>query len=107
MAAKSVPELKIPESEDKELEAVSKQLEDMTDGLTIVAHEKKPSYTGPMVDIFLPALEDGGGSLKVDQYEHVTIANENKETTYRVLRGEHVQVPVPVYVAMKAKYPNL
>ena len=79
----------------------------MDDGLTIVTPEKKPEYIGPYVDIFLPALEDGGGGVKVDQYEHVTIANENKETMYRVLRGEHVQVPVPVFIALKEKYPKL
>lgn len=79
----------------------------VNDGLTVVAQEKKPEYIGPYVDIFLPALEDGGGGVKVDQYEHVTIANENKETPYRVLRGEHVQVPVPVFIALKEKYPKL
>ena len=79
----------------------------MDDGLTVVAEEKKPSYTGPMVDIFLPALEDGGGSLKVDQYEHVTIANEDKETCYKVLRGERVPVPVPVFIALKERYPKV
>ena len=77
------------------------------DGLTVIMEEKKPDYTGPYVDIFLPALDDGGGGLKVDQYEHVTIANEQKETSYRVLRGEHVQVPVPVFIALKEKYPKL
>ena len=57
--------------------------------------------------MFLPALEDSGdGGLKVDQYEHVTIANEDKETCYKVLRGEHVPVPVPVFMALKARYPK-
>ena len=78
------------------------------DELTIVAEEKQEGYKGPMVTIFLPALEDPGSEgLKVDQYEHVTIANEEKETCYKVLRGEPVQVPVPVFIALKAKYPKL
>ena len=86
----------------------AKKEELMNDGLTVVAQEKKPEYNGPMVDIFLPALEGGDdGGIKVDQYEHVTIANEDKESVYRVLRGEHVQVPVPVYWALKQKYPKL
>lgn len=86
----------------------AKKEELMNDGLTVVAQEKKPEYNGPMVDIFLPALEGGDdGGIKVDQYEHVTIANEEKESVYRVLRGEHVQVPVSVYWALKQKYPKL
>ena len=107
MATKNVPELKVPENEDKELDAISKKLEEMSDGLTVVAPEKKPDYIGPYVDVFLPALEDAGDGAKVDQYEHVTLSNENKETPYKVLRGEHVQVPVPVFVALKEKYPKL
>lgn len=86
----------------------AKKEELMNDGLTVVAQEKKPEYSGPMVDIFLPALEGGDdGGIKVDQYEHVTVANEEKESVYRVLRGEHVQVPVSVYWALKQKYPKL
>lgn len=78
------------------------------DPLTIVVEEKEEHYTGPMVDVFLPALEDQGqGGMKVDQYEHVTIANERGETCYKVLRGEHVQVPVPVFIQLKERYPKL
>lgn len=84
--------------------------EEMTfdDGLTIKAAPKEEGYKGPKVTVFLPALEDSGSAgLKVDQYEHVTIANEEKETCYRVLRGEPVEVPVPVFIALKARYPKL
>ena len=78
------------------------------DPMTIVSPVKEESYQGPMVDVFLPALEDNGqGGMKVDQYEHVTIANEKGETCYKVLRGEHVQVPVPVFVMLKERYPKL
>lgn len=81
---------------------------EMADNLTITTPEKKPEYNGPYVDVFLPALEDSGsGGMKVDQYEHVTIANENKETCYKVLRGEHVSVPVPVFMALKERYPKI
>ena len=83
-------------------------LEPVFDGLTVATPEKKPDYVGPYVDIFLPALEENGdGGMKVDQYEHVTIANEQKETCYKVLRGEHVAVPVPVFIALKERYPKL
>lgn len=87
--------------------ATRKSEETFDGGLTIIAPEKKDEYNGPTVDIFLPALEEGGSGMKVDQYEHVTIANEHGEKHYKVHRGEHVTVPVPVYIAMKEKYPNL
>lgn len=77
------------------------------DPLTIVSEEKTEGYKGPMVDVFLPALEDSQGGMKVDQYEHVTIANERGEKCYKVLRGEHVQVPVPVFIALKERYPKI
>ena len=79
------------------------------DPTTIRAAEGPKKYNGPMVDIYLPALEEEGSGVKVDQYEHVTIANENREDHYKVRRGMHVSVPVPVYVVLKqsGRYPNL
>ena len=83
-------------------------VETLRNSLTIQTPVEKPVYEGPYVDIFLPALEDSGSAgLKVDQYEHVTIANEEHETSYKVLRGEHVSVPVPVFMVLKEKYPKL
>jgi len=80
----------------------------INDPLTITAAKKEEGYTGPMVEVFIPAMEDtGSGGLKVDQYEHVTIANEQKETCYKVLRGERVEVPVPVFLALKERYPKI
>jgi len=82
--------------------------EEVNSTLTVTAPVEKPDYVGPYVDIFLPALEENGsGGMKVDQYEHVTIANEKSETCYKVLRGEHVSVPVPVFIALKERYPKL
>ena len=84
--------------------------ENMTfiDPLTTTTPEKQAIYNGPYVPVFIPALEDAGSNgLKVDQYEHVTIANEQKETCWKVLRGETVEVPVPVYLLLKAKYPKI
>ena len=79
----------------------------LEDQFTMEEPEKKAGYTGPMVEVFIPALEDNGsGGLKVDQYEHVTIANEQKETCWKVLRGETVEVPVPVFLQLKQKYPK-
>ena len=80
----------------------------MDDGLTVIAEEKKPYYKGPMVSVYLPRLEEEGSGVKVDQYEHVTIANEVGEPErWRIHRGERVDIPVHVYVVMKEKYPDL
>ena len=80
----------------------------LKDELTVAVPQKDDSYKGPTVTVFLPELEGGGDEgLKVDQYEHVTIANEGKEEHYKVHRGEHVQVPVPVFLALKEKYPKI
>lgn len=78
------------------------------DNLTVAVPKKDDGYKGPTVTVFLPELEGGGDDgLKVDQYEHVTIANQNKEEHYKVHRGEQVEVPVPVFLALKEKYPKL
>ena len=80
----------------------------LEDQLTMTMPEKEAGYTGPTVDIFIPELEDSGSNgLKVDQYEHVTIANEEKENIYYVRRGERVSVPVPVFLALKERYPKI
>ena len=87
--------------------ATKKSEEAMKDQFTFIDEKKEPEYKGPMVTIFIPALEDSSNGMKVDQYEHVTISNEKKETCYRVLRGERVEVPIPVVRALKERYPNI
>jgi len=78
------------------------------DELTIAVAEKDDGYKGPTVRIFLPELEgDGSDGLQVDQYEHVSISNETHDEHYRVHRGEWVEVPVPVFMVLKEKYPKL
>ena len=91
------------------VEAVEAE-ENMTfiDPLTTTTPEKQAVYNGPYVPVFIPALEESGNNgMKVDQYEHVTIANEVKETCYKVLRGETVEVPVPVFLQLKQRYPKI
>ena len=57
--------------------AATKKPEMTDDGLTIIAPPPEEKKSEPMVTIFLPELEDpGSAGLSVDQYEHVTIANE-------------------------------
>ena len=90
-------------------EPIEEPIEEIEVGpLTVQSVAHKSGYNGPMVPVFLPALEDNGdGGMKVDQYEHVTIANEKGETCYKVLRGEHVEVPVPVFIVLKERYPKI
>jgi len=84
-----------------------KDLLSATDLTTAVQKEEK-TYDGPYVPIFLPELENSGEEgVLVDQYEHVTIANETGRQQWRIHRGEHVDVPVPVFIALKEKYPKL
>ena len=97
---KSVVE-ELEEFEDYEEESNVKAV----GGMTFVVTEKKKEEE-PMVEVFLPELPGGGDGVKVDQYEHVTIANEEKETCYKVHRGERVPVPIPVFMALKEKYGN-
>jgi len=85
---------------------VEKAPESMEDQFTFVEQAREAEYKGPMVDVFIPRMEESSG-MKVDQYEHVTIANEQRERCYKVLRGERVEVPVPVFLALKERYPNI
>ncbi len=79
-----------------------------TDVLTQAIPKKEEAQKEPVVMIFLPELEGSGdSSVKVDQYEHVTLANERGEKVYYVKRGERVEVPVSVFLALKEKYPKL
>ena len=105
MAAKK-PIIPEEELEDEAEETVNPG--PFTDTITTAVPKKKAEAKGPTVMIFLPKLEDADSAgLKVDQYEHVTIANMNKETCYKVLRGEYVEVPVEVFMVLKQKYPTL
>lgn len=79
-----------------------------TDNLTTAVPKKEEKTDDLRVSVFLPELESSESEgLQVDQYEHVTLANEQGEKIYYVKRGEHVDVPVPVYIALKEKYPKL
>lgn len=74
----------------------------------LIVEEKKEEEQVPTTRIFLPKLEDpGDAGIKVDQYEHVTIANEEKEKTWYIHRGEWVDVPWYVYQVLKQKYPDI
>jgi hypothetical protein len=88
--------------------AAKKPVIEQDGGLNTVVIVEDTGYKGPKVTVLLPRLEDSGDEgIQVDQYEHVTIANEKKETCYKVLRGEPVDVPVPVFIELKKRYPKL
>ena len=88
--------------------ATKKEPVNFEDNLTVARPQEDNEYKGPRVRIFLPRLEDSGDQgIAVDQYEHVTISNEEREDHYKVLRGEWVDVPVPVFMALRERYPKL
>ena len=85
--------------------AAAKKIED---NLTTAGVHEDKKYNGPYVSVFLPELEGGGvEGIKVDQYEHVTIANEKGEKIWHVKRGVHTEVPDNVFLILKQKYPNI
>ena len=75
--------------------------------LVFAVPKKEEEAKGPMVNVFLPEIPGAGDDVKVDQYEHVTIANEEGEKCWKVLRGQHVDIPVEVFEVLKARYPKL
>lgn len=94
--------------EELELEEYESLPVDFDESLTIAIEKEPEKPKGIRVPVFLPRLEDpGDGGMRVDQYEHVTIANERGETCYKVLRGERVEVPISVFMVLKEKYPKL
>ena len=72
-------------------------------GISVTATVEEVTDDMPRVSVFIPKSEDDGSSMKVDPYEHVTI---NGETTL-IQRGVHVDVPVPVFLQLRNKYPNI
>ncbi len=71
--------------------------------LTVAVPDKKDENAEQRTRIILPKLIGDEDGLTVDQYEHVTIANERGEICYKVLRGEYVDVPLYVFMILKQK----
>lgn len=85
-----------------------KEKETFIDPLTTAVPKKEEEVKEPTVSVFLPELEDPGTEgIKIDQYEHVTIGNEKGDKVWYVKRGEHVDVPVSVFMVLKERYPKL
>ena len=58
----------------------------------------------PRVRVMIPKSIDSESGLKSDPYEHVTI---NGALPYYIRKGEYVDVPVPVFLQLRNKYPNI
>jgi len=60
------------------------------------------------VRIFIPKREnDDATGVAVDQFEHVSISNEQGDNFVRVKRGEYVDVTPEVFMMLKQRYANL
>ena len=73
-------------------------------GISVTATVEEVTDDMPRVSVFIPKSEDDGSSMKVDPYEHVTI---NGALPYYIRKGEYVEVPVPVFLQLRNKYPNI
>ena len=90
----------------KEIEENKAEM-DFDSPITTVDKPKEETDKWPKVRIFLPPPDNAAEGSKVDMYEHVTIANEKGQKIWYVLRGEWTEVPVPVYIVLKEKYPKI
>ncbi len=104
-----MPTKKTPVLEEIEEEEYTptEMAEALAASLTVAVPDKKEEVKEPRVRVMLPKLIGDEDGLTVDQYEHVTIANERGEICYKVLRGEYVDVPISVFMVLKQKYPKL
>lgn len=55
------------------------------------------------VSVFIPKTADDEAGEKVDPFERVTINGEGTN----VMRGQRVDVTIPVFVQLRNKFPNL
>ena len=98
------PGMDVGTVETVELPAAS--LKESVEGIT-VSVEADAGVFPENTSLSLKVEDSGDSGLSVDQYEHVTISNEVRDQTYYIHRGEWVEVPVNVYIILKAKYPDL
>lgn len=102
------PEVELEQEFDEEFEMTSDEMaKALANSLTVAVPDKEEENKEPRVRVMLPRLMGDEDGLVVDQYEHVTIANERGEICYKVLRGEYVDVPISVFMILKQKYPKL
>lgn len=74
--------------------------------IAVPVKEKDPNEV--RVRIFIPKREnDDATGVAVDQYEHVSISNEDGDNFVRIRRGEYVDVTPEVFELLKQRYPDL
>lgn len=76
----------------------------INDGITAVVPVVEKADNQPRVPVMIPLPPETDSGLKIDPYEHVTI---NGEKPVYILRGERVEVTVPVFMQLRNKYPNI
>ena len=76
------------------------------DGISVSTPVAQPDVNEVKVRVFLPLLEDDSAGVTVDQTVEVII-NGNAKTTYVIMRGEYVDVPVPVFIQLKNRFPHI
>lgn len=62
-----------------------------------------PKEEEELVEIKIPLAESDSNGVAVDQTDCVTINGKN----YLIKRGERVSVPVPVFIQLRNKYPDI
>ena len=78
-----------------------------SDIVTEVPHAEKETGV-QRIPIKLPKREDDDNpGVKVDKYEHVTIANERGEDITWIKRGEWVDVTYRVFEQLIKRYPDM
>lgn len=87
--------------------ATNKKVEE-TESITMHAPVQAAKPKETRVLIKLPLREDDNTpGLTVDQFEHVTISNEQGENTVYIKRGVPVEVTIPVYTLLKQRFPDI
>ena len=76
----------------------------MKDGITASVENEVKDEEVPKVQVFIPMGPEAESGMKADPYEHVTI---NGALPYYIRKGEYVEVPVPVFLQLRNKYPNI
>ena len=76
----------------------------LKDGITVTIENEKKEDEVPKVRVFIPVGPEVVSGMKADPYEHVTI---NGALPYYIRKGEWVEVPVPVFLQLRNKYPNI
>ena len=82
---------------------MSKKTEPVAVDNITVSTPVEAAVVEPRVSIYIHKTADDESGEKVDPFERVTINGEGTN----VMRGERVEVTIPVFVQLRNKFPNL